>query len=83
MKVELIIGFLCVTIIVVTALALGYDGVLAGTGLSAIAGLLGWQGKRALDRRGGNVEALTASLKKAGFSDDRIAGIIDTIKRRK
>uniref|UniRef100_A0A6M3L1Q2 Uncharacterized protein n=2 Tax=viral metagenome TaxID=1070528 RepID=A0A6M3L1Q2_9ZZZZ len=83
MKLEMIIGFLCVTIIVVAGMALGYDGVLAASALSLIGGLLGWQGKKVLDKRGGNTEATTASLKKAGFSDDMIAGIIDTIKRRK
>jgi len=81
MKVELIIGFLCVTIIVTVALVMGYDGALASGAVAVIGGLLGWQGKKAADRRGGNVEALTASLKKASFSDDMIASIIQTIKK--
>ena len=50
MKLTIIIGSLCITIIVVTALVLGYDGVLAGAGLSVIAGLTGWQAKVIKDK---------------------------------
>jgi len=62
MKVELIIGFLCVTIIVTVALVMGYDGALASGAVAVIGGLLGWQGNRDdKTRRGrGNSEGLPA-----------------------
>lgn len=82
MKVELIIGILCISIIVIIAMGLGFDGAMASTGLAIIGGLLGWQGKKQLDKKKGNVEAATTTLKKAGFSEDMIAGILETLKRR-
>lgn len=50
MKITIIIGCLCITIIIVSALALGYNGVLAGAGLSIIAGLTGWEAKVIKDK---------------------------------
>lgn len=83
MKLELCIGILCITIMIVTALALGHDGAMVASGLAIVGGLLGWQGKKLKDKRGNNIDALIASLKKASFSDDMIMGVIQTIKRRK
>ena len=82
MKLELVIGILCITIIVITALALGYDGAMAGSAFALIGALLGWQGKKQLDKKKGNVEATTTTLKKAGFTEDMILSILETLKRR-
>ena len=78
-----VIGVLCLTIIIVVALYLGYDGALAGAGASAIVAILTWQSKKALDRRGTNTEALKASLKRAGFKNDKIKVIVANVKKRR
>ncbi len=80
MKVEIVIGMLCITIIIGIAVGMGYNGVLAGSGVAIIGGLLGWQGKKAADKRGGNIDATTAGLKRAGFTDAQIWEIISKVK---
>lgn len=80
MKVELIIGILCITIIVIAALAMGYDGAMAGSAFALIGALLGWQGKKQLDKRGGNIEAAAAALRKAGYTENSILEIAAKIK---
>jgi len=81
MKIELIIGFLCITAIVIVAMGMGYDGVLASSAFALIGGLLGWQGKKVADKKGGNVEATSASLKRVGLSQEIIDSIILSIKK--
>jgi len=83
MKVEMVIGMLCITIIVGIAVGMGYDGVLAGSGIAIIGGLLGWQGKKVADKRGGNTVATAAGLKRAGFTDVKIEKIISIMKQRR
>lgn len=74
------VGAVCIAIIVVTGLAMGHNGVLASIGVGAIVTILTWQGKKVADRRGGNIEAVAAALKKAGYTDKYIAGVINKIK---
>ena len=47
---ERVIGVVCITAIVIAGMAMGQDGVLIGTGLSLIGGLLGYGvGKKSID----------------------------------
>jgi len=83
MKVEVIIGILCITIIVIVALGMGYDGAMASSGFALIGALLGWQGKKAADRRGKNTEAVEAALKKLGYNEESVADVVQKMKERR
>jgi len=80
MKIHYAIGCLCISAIVIAGLGMGYDGVLAGSGVAAIVGLLTYQGIKVADRQGKNITAMAAALKKAGYTDKFIAGVISKIK---
>jgi len=80
MKIHYAIGCLCIAAIIIVALGTGHNGVLAGAGVSAIVGLLTWQARKAADKRGGNIEATAAVLKKAGYTDKFIAGVVKKAK---
>jgi len=80
MKLELIIGILCITIIVIVAMSMGYDGAMVSSAFALIGALLGWQGKKQLDKRGGNIEATAAALRKAGWTENSILEIAKILK---
>ena len=42
MKSKIIVAMVCITALLITALILGYNGVLLATGVTIIAGLAGW-----------------------------------------
>lgn len=44
-----IVAMVLVTVLIVTALFLGYDGTLLATAVAVIAGIAGYTGKMALD----------------------------------
>jgi hypothetical protein len=80
MRIEYSIAFVCIAAIIIAGLGLGYDGVLAGTGVSAIVGIITWQGRKQADKKGGNLAATEAALKKAGFTEAAIKRVISKVK---
>lgn len=83
MKIELCLAIVCITILLSLAVINGIDGILLSTGVATIGGIVGWQSRRQYDKRGTNIAALKAALKRAEFTDDMIASIICKLERRK
>lgn len=79
-SIQFAIGFLCITVIITVALVMGHNGVLAGAGASAIVGVLTWQARKVADKRGGNVDAMSAALRKAGFNDQSVTEVASKLK---
>jgi len=79
-KLHIIIAVLAISMIVIAALAMGYNTTLTTAGISAIVMLCTWEAKRVSDRRGTNSEAIVAGLKKAGYSDKFIRTVQTKIK---
>ena len=79
-EITIAIGLLCITAIIIVALSIGHNGVLAAGATTLIAGGLGWQGTRMADKRGKNIDATKALLRKAGVTDAAIERIISKSK---
>lgn len=80
MKLMYVIGFLCITVILVTALGMGYNGALASGGVGAIVAVLTWQGRKQVDKKGNNIEAVVAALTKLGYKDRSVKRIASKMK---
>jgi len=80
MKLNVAVGIVCIAAIIVAAMSMGYNGVLAASGLAIIGGLLGYEAKKQVDKKRTNLEALEASLRRAKYPENFIKGVMTKVK---